>query len=225
MFNIRGVKKTKFCKTKEEIEEHAKVLPIFWRTKLKSGNRNVQKWIGKNSAFPCPASQRRFGNMLLPGSLTRYFGFSHRPLQFCSDQLWVKTAALSGRVSRPACQEGSGSWGTGYWSFERVLARSTLCSVKTLEPTSRWWMRMTKRFWWAGSGLIMAKAEERAENFSIWRNLHRNGSSLISLIPGAYQFPHRWVKHMFQQVESSSSVHSAAALVSDQSLHLDASNS
>lgn len=48
-------KKKKFCKTKEEIEEHAKVLSVFWQTKSQSGNRNVQKY--KNSAFPHPASQ------------------------------------------------------------------------------------------------------------------------------------------------------------------------
>lgn len=31
VFNIHGVKKI-FCKTEEEMEEHAKVLPVFWQT-------------------------------------------------------------------------------------------------------------------------------------------------------------------------------------------------
>lgn len=81
-----------------------------------------------------------------------------------------------------------------------------------------------ERFWRAGPGLSLTKTEKRAENFFliICSNLHRNVSPFVSFIQVVYQSPHHRVNRMFQDMESSSSVHLAAALVSGQSLHLDA---
>lgn len=165
----------------------------------------------------------RFGNTVLPRSLTRCFGFSRRPLQFCSDQLWVKTAVLSGCFWEQwwlrdwLLELWQGTDVDRTWQEHALLSQSFGTHYQALSKGD-------KRVWWAGPGLTMTKTEERTENFLkiICRNLHRNVSSFVSFMQVVYQFPHRGVNRVFQDMESWSSVHLAAALVSDQSLHLDA---